>query len=119
VRWEPPLDLTVVLINNDGGGIFSFLPQAQEPALQGENDEAGTTFEQLFGTPHRLDFSHAAALYGATFVRAGTWPEFRRAVGNGIEEGGLHIVEVQTERARNVILHRRCWPALAAAITRS
>ncbi len=113
------LDLTVILLNNDGGGIFSFLPQAEEVSLLDEGDEGRSPFEQLFGTPHGLDFAHAATLYSATFVRAGTWPGFRGAVEAGIEAGGLHIVEVRTERRRNVVLHRRCWPAVAEAATRS
>jgi 2-succinyl-5-enolpyruvyl-6-hydroxy-3-cyclohexene-1-carboxylate synthase len=105
------LNLTVVVLNNDGGGIFSFLPQADLPA-----DERGNPFELLFGTPHGLDFAQAAALYDATYTRIGTWDAYRHAVRLGIETGGLHIVEVPTERARNVQLHRRLWPAVSAAI---
>ena len=48
------LRATIVLVHNDGGGIFSFLPQAQDPEH----------FEQLFGTPHGLDFRPAAKMYG-------------------------------------------------------
>lgn len=105
------ISLTVVLLNNDGGGIFSFLPQADLPA-----DDRGDPFEALFGTPHGLDFAHAAALYGATFSRVASWVEYRRAVARGVEGDGLHIVELRTERARNVALHRRVWPAVSAAI---
>jgi 2-succinyl-5-enolpyruvyl-6-hydroxy-3-cyclohexene-1-carboxylate synthase len=105
------IDLTVVLLNNDGGGIFSFLPQADLPA-----DGSGNPFELLFGTPHGLDFAHAAALHGATYARIGSWTQYREAVRRGIAAGGLHIVEVPTERARNVTLHRQLWPAVAAAL---
>src|SRR5581483_9378408 len=57
-----PLHLTVILINNDGGGIFSFLPQAAYP----------THFEQLFGTPIGLDYQHAGDLYGCQVQRVQT-----------------------------------------------
>ena len=107
------LSLTVVLLNNDGGGIFSFLPQATTP-LGGADDHA--TYETLFGTPHGLDFSHAAALYGAAYSRPDNWHAFRAAIQAGLDQGGLHIVELRTDRERNVTLHRRCWPAASAAI---
>ncbi|MEI8306728.1 MAG: 2-succinyl-5-enolpyruvyl-6-hydroxy-3-cyclohexene-1-carboxylic-acid synthase [Chloroflexales bacterium] len=100
------LDATIVLINNDGGGIFSFLPQASE------TDQ----FETLFGTPHGLDFAPLAAFYGAHHTHAEDWPAFRAAVGAGVTGRGLHIVEVRTDRARNVADHRAIWPAVAEAL---
>jgi 2-succinyl-5-enolpyruvyl-6-hydroxy-3-cyclohexene-1-carboxylate synthase len=101
------LNLVIVLLNNDGGGIFSFLPQATLPA---------DTFEQLFGTPHGLDFSHSAALYGARYTRIADWSRFRQAIQRGLADGGLHIIEVQTDRAQNVAMHRRCWPVVSSAL---
>jgi 2-succinyl-5-enolpyruvyl-6-hydroxy-3-cyclohexene-1-carboxylate synthase len=100
------LDLTIVLINNDGGGIFSFLPQAAHPEH----------FEQLFGTPHGLDFEAAAALYGASYCLPADWAGFRSAVSAGLGSPGLKIVEVRTDRARNVALHRALWPKVAEAL---
>ena len=100
------LDATIVVLNNDGGGIFSFLSQAAHPEH----------FEQLFGTPHGLEFSAAAELYGARYHRAKSWQSFRDGVVAGIGARGLSIVEVRTERARNVVLHRDAWNAVAAAL---
>jgi 2-succinyl-5-enolpyruvyl-6-hydroxy-3-cyclohexene-1-carboxylate synthase len=100
------LDATIVVINNDGGGIFSFLPQAAN----------GKHFEKLFGTPHGLDFCSAAQLYGASYHRADTAEALRQAVTPGIEGKGLHIVEMRTDRARNVILHREALSAVASAL---
>ncbi|MDR7537778.1 MAG: 2-succinyl-5-enolpyruvyl-6-hydroxy-3-cyclohexene-1-carboxylic-acid synthase, partial [Armatimonadota bacterium] len=100
------LRATIVLINNDGGGIFSFLPQADYPEH----------FEALFGTPHGLEFRRAAELYGAAFARADTWEAFRAQVRQALGAGGLSIVEVRTRRDRNVILHREMWAAVDAAI---
>ncbi|MGQ0603139.1 MAG: 2-succinyl-5-enolpyruvyl-6-hydroxy-3-cyclohexene-1-carboxylic-acid synthase [Anaerolineales bacterium] len=97
---------TIILINNDGGGIFSFLPQAAHPEH----------FEQLFGTPHGLDFAHAAALYGAQLHRPQNWDEFRIAVQSSLHGGGLTLIEVRTNRDSNVIMHRQVWQAVAEAL---
>ena len=103
------LSATIVLINNDGGGIFSFLPQASE------RDQ----FERLFGTPHGLDFRPLAELYGARYTLAASWEAFRAALSAGIQGEGLHIVEVRTERAQNVADHRAIWPLVHAALERA
>jgi 2-succinyl-5-enolpyruvyl-6-hydroxy-3-cyclohexene-1-carboxylate synthase len=101
------LRTTIVLLNNDGGGIFSFLPQADYPEH----------FERLFGTPTGLDFRAAADLYGAAFGRAATWPDFRMGVAAGLASAGLSIVEVRTARDRNVALHRGVWAAVERAVS--
>ncbi|GAC1392380.1 MAG: 2-succinyl-5-enolpyruvyl-6-hydroxy-3-cyclohexene-1-carboxylic-acid synthase [Ktedonobacteraceae bacterium] len=100
------LDLTIVVINNDGGGIFSFLPQADYPEH----------FEQLFGTPIGLDFSHAAQMYGGHYQRVVAWKQFRAAVQHGMHDGGLHIIEVTTERESNVRMHRQLWQSVGSAL---
>ena len=100
------LDATIVVLNNDGGGIFSFLPQAAHPAH----------FERLFGTPHGLEFGPVAALYGARYHRAEGWDALREGVDAGLTGRGLHIVEMRTDRARNVVLHREAWAAVARAL---
>ncbi|HWS83255.1 MAG TPA: 2-succinyl-5-enolpyruvyl-6-hydroxy-3-cyclohexene-1-carboxylic-acid synthase [Ktedonobacteraceae bacterium] len=96
------LNLTIVLANNDGGGIFSFLPQANYPE----------DFEQLFGTPTGLDFRPAVQMYGGQFRRIATWQEFRQAIRDSLTNDGLHVIEVPTERASNVEMHRQLWLAI-------
>jgi 2-succinyl-5-enolpyruvyl-6-hydroxy-3-cyclohexene-1-carboxylate synthase len=100
------LDATVLLINNDGGGIFSFLPQASE----------ADQFEPLFGTPHGLEFAPLAALYGARYTLAESWAGFDAAIAAGVGGRGLHLVEVRTERAQNVADHRALWPLVSRAL---
>jgi 2-succinyl-5-enolpyruvyl-6-hydroxy-3-cyclohexene-1-carboxylate synthase len=100
------LDATVILLNNDGGGIFSFLPQAATPEH----------FETLFGTPHGLDLGAASRMYGGRHTLARTWEGFRDAVRAGIGSPGLAVVELRTDRGRNVELHRELWAAVAAAL---
>ncbi|MSQ23624.1 MAG: 2-succinyl-5-enolpyruvyl-6-hydroxy-3-cyclohexene-1-carboxylic-acid synthase [Chloroflexi bacterium] len=102
------LDLTVVLLNNDGGGIFSFLPQAT--AMN------GVTFELLFGTPHGLDFAPIVQAYGGRHQLIRSWPEFRSAFGAAGDRGGLTVIEVPTERRRNVTAHEAVWEAVVACL---
>ena len=103
------LNLVIVLVNNNGGGIFSFLPQAAYPDY----------FEQLFGTPTNLDFAPAVHMYGGHFQRAATWEQFRASVTRGLYEGGLHVVEVSTQRESNVAMHRQLWQALETSASQS
>ncbi len=101
------LNLTIVLVNNDGGGIFSFLPQASHPEH----------FEQLFGTPTGLDFRLAIQMYGGDYTRIKTWEEYRKAIQRGITLGGLQVIEVPTERESNVKMHRQLWHSVEQALT--
>jgi 2-succinyl-5-enolpyruvyl-6-hydroxy-3-cyclohexene-1-carboxylate synthase len=98
--------VTMVLVNNDGGGIFDFLPVARE----------GADFEQHVATPHGLDFAQAAALFGARHVLAADLDTLRAELRRAADPVGVTIVEVRTERAANVALHRRAWDAVAAAL---
>lgn len=100
------LNALIVLVNNDGGGIFSFLPQAAYPAH----------FEQLFGTPHGLEFEHAARLYGARYADVRDWNEFRERVREDLDAPGLKIVQVKTDRERNVTMHRAVWQAVSKVV---
>ncbi len=103
------LRLTVIVINNDGGGIFSFLPQAAYPEH----------FEQLFGTPLGLDFQPVVEMYGGQFERVHTWDSFQRAVSSGLESDGLTVIELPTNRASNVTLHRELWQAVSKRLAAS
>ncbi|MCH8026029.1 MAG: 2-succinyl-5-enolpyruvyl-6-hydroxy-3-cyclohexene-1-carboxylic-acid synthase [Chloroflexi bacterium] len=100
------LSATVVLLNNDGGGIFSFLPQAEE----------SEDFEELFGTPHGLDFRPAAELYGLPYRLAESRAELRSAVEESLAADGVQLIEVRTDRRENVRLHREIWAAAAKAV---
>jgi 2-succinyl-5-enolpyruvyl-6-hydroxy-3-cyclohexene-1-carboxylate synthase len=94
------LDLTIVVLNNDGGGIFHFLP------VSGASD----AFEEHVATPHGLDFAKAAALYGLQYTRARTAADLTDAV----RRPG--IVEVRTDRAENLALHRRLADSALEAV---
>jgi 2-succinyl-5-enolpyruvyl-6-hydroxy-3-cyclohexene-1-carboxylate synthase len=103
------VDLTIVVVDNRGGGIFSFLPQAS--ALPPER------FELLFGTPHAVDLVALAAAYGVDAARAATADDVRRALaGSGEARRAPRVVVVPTERASNVADHDRIHAAVAAAL---
>jgi 2-succinyl-5-enolpyruvyl-6-hydroxy-3-cyclohexene-1-carboxylate synthase len=92
------LPLTIVLLNNDGGGIFHFLP------VSGQAD----AFEEHVATPHGLEFRLAAELYGCAYERPASLEELRVAVLGSVGRGqGTTIIEVRTERRENLALHRR------------
>ncbi len=99
------LDLVIVVVDNDGGGIFSFLPQAE---LVGSD-----TFERLYGTPHGLDLVALARAYG---VSASAVDEVEPALVAALAAGGVHVLVVHTDRTANAELHRRVNAAVAAAM---
>ena len=99
--------LTVVCVNNDGGGIFSFLPVAGA-VPPGD-------FEALFGTPHGVDLAAVAALGGARLRRPDSPEKLTEALAGALGKG-LHLIEVTTRREENVAAHRALQQAVADAI---
>ncbi len=97
------LDLAIVVLNNDGGGIFEFLPVSRET----------DAFEEHVATPHGLDFERAAALYGLGYTHVRTPAELGLALGGR----GTRLIEVRTNRAENLALHRRVAEAALRALT--
>ncbi len=105
------VDLTIVVVDNRGGGIFHFLPQAQ--------DLAHDRFELLFGTPHDVDLAGLASAHGvpATVVEADSGlPAFTAALEAAVERGGVDVVVARTDRTANVAAHDAIHAAVRAAI---
>jgi 2-succinyl-5-enolpyruvyl-6-hydroxy-3-cyclohexene-1-carboxylate synthase len=100
------LSMTIVVVNNDGGGIFHFLP------ISGRTPH----FEELFGTPHGVDLEHVAAMCGAKLHRPTELAAFGPTVTRCLE-GGLHLIEVRTKRSENVDAHRSLFAKLAGAVS--
>jgi 2-succinyl-5-enolpyruvyl-6-hydroxy-3-cyclohexene-1-carboxylate synthase len=103
------LRLTIVLLNNDGGGIFHFLP------VSGQAD----AFEQHVATPHGLDFARAAELYDCGYERPRTAAELCAAVKRSLAPpppARATIIEVRTDREQNLSLHRRVAATVTAAM---
>lgn len=101
------VNLCIVVIDNDGGGIFSFLPQAT--ALDTEQ------FEFLFGTPHGVDLALLAHAHGLPVLEASDDDAVAVAIEASLAVGGVHIVIARTNRAENVVLHDQLHRAGIAA----
>jgi 2-succinyl-5-enolpyruvyl-6-hydroxy-3-cyclohexene-1-carboxylate synthase len=99
--------LTIVVIDNAGGGIFDFLPVATQ----------GAEYEEHVLTPTGLEVEHVAALYGAEYRSVGDLAGLRDVLDAPPE--GTTIVHLRTERAANVALHRQTWAAVAEAVRES
>jgi 2-succinyl-5-enolpyruvyl-6-hydroxy-3-cyclohexene-1-carboxylate synthase len=94
----------VVIINNDGGGIFSFLPIAKSTEI----------FDTYFGTPHGVNFSHAAAMFELDYYHPQTPDELIRDYQQALIFGGASptenrhsaIIEITTDRSENLQIHQ-------------
>ena len=90
------LNLTIILHNNDGGGIFEYLPQK------------GTKhFDYLFSTSQGLDYSGAAKLYGCGYTKITSPDELSAVLANVSSETGVHIIEIPTNREYSRQLHKK------------
>ena len=82
--------------NNDGGGIFEYLPQK------------GTTyFNYLFSTEQGLDYSGLETLYGITYHRIASYDEFTEALSSSLQRSGIQIIEVPTNKELSRQLHKK------------
>jgi 2-succinyl-5-enolpyruvyl-6-hydroxy-3-cyclohexene-1-carboxylate synthase len=104
------LQLTIVLLNNGGGGIFDFLPVAENEFAR-EPD----IYTDHIATPTGLDFAQAARLYGLTHERVKDVRSFRAALEHALSGEASYMIEVRGERDRNRELHTRVWEAVAQA----
>ncbi|HWC11646.1 MAG TPA: thiamine pyrophosphate-dependent enzyme, partial [Acidimicrobiales bacterium] len=100
------LGATFVVLDNDGGGIFSFLPQAASPEH----------FERLFGTPHGVDLVAVVEALGVPASRVEAAADVVPAVADALSGGGVRVVVVPTDRSDNVARHAQAWTAVADAL---
>ena len=89
-----PLNVTIIVHNNDGGGIFEYLPQKGTPH-----------FDYLFSTAQGLNYSGLATLYGIDFVRVSSNDELKNALQNYVGTAGVHVIEIPTSKERSRELH--------------
>lgn len=93
------IPLTILLINNNGGGIFSYLPQAKDEKH----------FESLFGTPLNIEFEPVVSMYGGVYERASNKDELEAALISSYQRNKLTVIEVQTDRRENMNWHKQIW----------
>jgi 2-succinyl-5-enolpyruvyl-6-hydroxy-3-cyclohexene-1-carboxylate synthase len=102
-------DLTVVVSNDDGGGIFEHLPAARTLARE--------VFEEMFAVPHGLDLCEVASGLGWQAARAADAAAFGGALERALQ-GGRHLIEIRVDRAANTTFHADIHAAVAARLTR-
>lgn len=101
---DPRPDVVFVVVNNDGGGIFSFLPQVRQVDV----------FERVFATPHGRSFEPLAAFHGIGYRQV---EDVGEAVRAACSAGGSWILEVAADRETNPAAHRALTAAVTAAVS--
>ncbi|MEH6995317.1 2-succinyl-5-enolpyruvyl-6-hydroxy-3-cyclohexene-1-carboxylic-acid synthase [Neobacillus drentensis] len=101
------IDIRIIVVNNNGGGIFSFLPQSQHPK----------NFELLFGTPLNLEFEHAVRMFNGNYTKVKDWDHFRGLMKQSSDVKGLNVYEVVTNRDSNLTQHRDFWRIVSQEIS--
>jgi 2-succinyl-5-enolpyruvyl-6-hydroxy-3-cyclohexene-1-carboxylate synthase len=94
--------VTLIIVNNDGGGIFSFLPLAKHQKH----------FESHFTTPHGMNFKDAASMFGLDYACPDSLPDFSGAYTSAIEGNASTIIEVRSQRDKNTAAHESLQSAL-------
>ncbi|MEH6956899.1 2-succinyl-5-enolpyruvyl-6-hydroxy-3-cyclohexene-1-carboxylic-acid synthase [Neobacillus drentensis] len=101
------IDINILLVNNNGGGIFSFLPQSEHPK----------NFELLFGTPLDLEFEHAVKMFKGEFTKIEDWDHLESEMKKSTNQTGLKVYELRTNRDNNRDEHREFWSFVSGEIT--
>lgn len=104
------LDATFVVVDNNGGGIFSFLPQATSGSVTSDD------FELLFGTPHGIDLEALAAVHGVPSTVVTDAGALGPAVVAAVADGGVRLVLARTDRTTNVARHKHAWSCVREAV---
>jgi len=100
--------LTVVLINNEGGGIFEHLPVAQ----------FNPPFEEFFATPQQVDFATLCAAHGVAHVSVSDWPHFEKLIAT-LPATGVRVLEIRTDRKRDAAARKKLFAAAAGSAGRA
>ncbi|MEH7074658.1 2-succinyl-5-enolpyruvyl-6-hydroxy-3-cyclohexene-1-carboxylic-acid synthase [Neobacillus drentensis] len=101
------ININIILVNNNGGGIFSFLPQSEHPK----------NFELLFGTPLGIDFAHAVKMFNGHFTKIENWDHFREEMQQAKNATGINVFELVTNRDINRDEHRKFWGLVSQEIS--
>ncbi|MCK5124772.1 MAG: 2-succinyl-5-enolpyruvyl-6-hydroxy-3-cyclohexene-1-carboxylic-acid synthase [candidate division Zixibacteria bacterium] len=106
---EAEKPVIIIVINNNGGGIFSFLPIAKHEKV----------FEEYFGTPQKIDCQAAAQMTGITYDAPETLQQFKDACSMLVKENRSGLIEVTTDRTKNVKLHNTIRETICQVLSNS
>ena len=93
------IPLMIVLINNDGGGIFNSLPVSKYPEF----------LEEYFITPHKLNFEKLTIAFDIKYSKAKSWSNFNSLLLKAIEEKEVNVIEVTTDSISSLKLRNQYW----------
>ncbi|MCY4170542.1 MAG: 2-succinyl-5-enolpyruvyl-6-hydroxy-3-cyclohexene-1-carboxylic-acid synthase [Bacteroidetes bacterium] len=99
-------NVTIIAINNNGGGIFNMLPIALKSEV----------FEKVLGTPHGYDFENAAKQFEIPYTKVNSCVEFQNVFSSASDLSGPCIIEVKTDRNHNANLHNTLFNRVNEAI---
>jgi 2-succinyl-5-enolpyruvyl-6-hydroxy-3-cyclohexene-1-carboxylate synthase len=102
------IPLIVVLINNNGGGIFRMLPIADYPEV----------FTEYFITPHNLDFKPFISGYGGIYRKISNWSDFNAEFSDAINRNKLTVLDIPTDPVDSTKLRRTYWKEVEVEITK-
>ncbi len=97
------IPLVIVLINNNGGGIFEILPISNY----------GKVFNDYFIAPHHLDFSHFVKAYGGNYSKIHSWPDFRNSLKKAFTKNNFSVLEIKTDAVESTKLRRKFWNSVS------
>ncbi|MFP5114630.1 2-succinyl-5-enolpyruvyl-6-hydroxy-3-cyclohexene-1-carboxylic-acid synthase [Bacillaceae bacterium C204] len=101
------ININIILVNNNGGGIFSFLPQSEHP----------NNFELLFGTPLGIEFEHAVKMFNGNFTKIKDWDHLGSEMMKVVGSTGINVYELVTNREMNLAEHREFWGFVSREIS--
>ena len=101
--------LVIVVVNNDGGAIFSFLPIA----------DSKDVFEKFFGTPHGLSFEGVAYMFGLSYAKTDSAKAFSQAYQDAFKRKNSMIIEVTTDRSDNLKIHKALQSKIIKTVSKA
>ena len=97
------IPLVVILLNNNGGGIFEILPISKY----------GEVFKKYFVVPHQLDFSHFVKAYGGNYIKIKNWPALKKSLVKSFSRQQFSVLELKTSATDSLKLRRQYWKAVS------
>ena len=104
VKYKIPL--VIILVNNNGGGIFEILPVSQY----------GSVFREYFLASHNLSFCPLVKAFGGNYYKIGSWNGFKSGVNKALEQKNFSVLEIKTEAKSSLEKRKAYWKGVSEAL---